>query len=74
LIKGIVVIFIEDRYTHQPDCEHSTGSIPDTALRLDRYFGTGAEFWMNLQSLHDITTAKMELGKKIEIEVLPRSA
>jgi addiction module HigA family antidote len=50
------------------------GVTPDTALRLGRYFGTGAEFWMNLQSLHDLTKTKMELGKKIEIEVLPRSA
>jgi len=26
----------------------------DTALRLGRYFGTGPEFWMNLQALHDL--------------------
>jgi len=26
---------------------------PDTALRLARYFGTTAEFWMNLQSTYD---------------------
>lgn len=50
------------------------GVSPDTALRLGRYFGNSAELWMNLQSLHDLTKAKMELGKKIEIEVLPRSA
>ncbi|MFN8719858.1 MAG: HigA family addiction module antitoxin [Rhodospirillales bacterium] len=29
----------------------------DTALRLGRYFATGPEFWMNLQSLHDIAVA-----------------
>ena len=31
---------------------------PDTALRLARFFGTTAEFWMNLQSLHDLTIAE----------------
>lgn len=29
----------------------------DTALRLGRYFATGPEFWMNLQSNHDIAVA-----------------
>ncbi|AWK86330.1 addiction module antidote protein, HigA family [Azospirillum thermophilum] len=29
----------------------------DTALRLGRYFGTGPEFWMNLQSLYDLAMA-----------------
>jgi addiction module HigA family antidote len=30
---------------------------PDTALRLARVFGTSAEFWMNLQAQHDLSTA-----------------
>jgi addiction module HigA family antidote len=47
---------------------------PDTALRLARYFGTSAEFWLNLQTLHDLTRAKAELGKTIEREVRPRAA
>ncbi len=29
---------------------------PDTALRLARVFGTTAEFWMNLQTQHDLST------------------
>ncbi|MFK8250555.1 HigA family addiction module antitoxin [Ancylobacter terrae] len=29
----------------------------DTALRLGRYFGTGPEFWMNLQTAFDLATA-----------------
>lgn len=29
----------------------------DTALRLGRCFGTGPEFWMNLQALHDLAVA-----------------
>jgi len=44
----------------------------DTALRLGRYFGTGAEFWVNLQARYDIETAKGELGEKIAREVQPR--
>ncbi|MFN3077891.1 MAG: HigA family addiction module antitoxin [Alphaproteobacteria bacterium] len=29
----------------------------DTALRLGRYFGTGPEFWCNLQSMFDLAAA-----------------
>ena len=41
----------------------------DTALRLARYFGTTAEFWMNLQAGHDLTKARAEIGKLIAAEV-----
>ena len=44
----------------------------DTALRLGRYFATGPEFWMNLQSLHDIavaTAASPEIAR-----IAPRAA
>lgn len=47
------------------------GITPDTALRLARYFGTSAEFWMNLQKSHDLSKALMEQGPQIEREVLP---
>ena len=33
----------------------------DTALRLGLYFGTSAEFWMNLQSRHDLKMARRHL-------------
>ncbi len=33
------------------------GMTADTALRLSRYFATTPEFWMNLQSMFDLTTA-----------------
>ena len=42
---------------------------PDTALRLARFFGNSARFWMNLQTRYDITVAEMELGERIEAEV-----
>ena len=44
---------------------------PDTALRLARYFGTTAQFWMNLQTAFDLKQAEAEAGDKIEKEVNP---
>jgi addiction module HigA family antidote len=41
----------------------------DTALRLAKYFGNSPEFWMNLQTMHDLSKTRMEHGKKIEEEV-----
>jgi len=46
----------------------------DTALRLARFFGTSAEFWMNLQTMYDLTKARAESGRKIENDVSPRAA
>jgi addiction module HigA family antidote len=43
----------------------------DTALRLGRFFGNDAEFWMTLQSQYDVALARRVLGKKLEREVLP---
>jgi addiction module HigA family antidote len=42
---------------------------PDTALRLARFFGNSAQFWMNLQTRYDLTVAERELGKRIHAEV-----
>lgn len=42
---------------------------PDTALRLARFFGNSAQFWMNLQTRYDLTVAERELGKRIDAEV-----
>ena len=38
----------------------------DTALRLGRYFGMSADFWMNLQSAYDLDLARQQLGKTIQ--------
>jgi addiction module HigA family antidote len=46
----------------------------DTALRLARYFGTTAEFWLNLQALFDLKKANAEEGARIRQEVRPRAA
>src|SRR5579871_4824926 len=42
----------------------------DTALRLAHFFGTSAEFWLNLQSLYELRVAQKKTGK--EIKGLPR--
>ena len=46
----------------------------DTALRLARFFGTSAEFWMNLQAMYDLSKAQRESGSDIERDVRPRAA
>jgi addiction module HigA family antidote len=41
----------------------------DTALRLARYFGTSAQFWLGLQMDYDLDVTEDLIGKKIEKEV-----
>ena len=43
----------------------------DTALRLAKYFGNSPEFWMNLQTMHDLSKTRVQHGKQIEQEVRP---
>jgi addiction module HigA family antidote len=42
------------------------GITGDTALRLGHFFGTSAEFWLNLQSLYEIRLAQRKSGKLIK--------
>lgn len=52
------------------DIVHGKRAItPDTALRLARFFGNSPEFWLNLQQMHDLSKAKLELGHAIEQDV-----
>jgi len=44
---------------------------PDTALRLAKCFGTSAQFWLNLQTMHDLSKAQQLVGEKVEREVEP---
>jgi addiction module HigA family antidote len=46
----------------------------DTALRLGRFFGTTAQFWLNLQSSYDLSLAEAQLRKQIEQDVRPYAA
>ena len=49
------------------------GISADTALRLARYLGTSAEFWMGLQADYDLRLARQAKLKQIEREVSPQS-
>ncbi len=41
----------------------------DTALRLSRYFGTSAEFWLGLQADYDLDVASDRMAERILREV-----
>ena len=47
---------------------------PDSALRLARYFGTSAEFWLGMQATYDLEKARDSVGAEIEAKVHPRAA
>jgi antitoxin HigA-1 len=38
----------------------------DTALRLAHFYGTSAQFWLNLQSLYDLRRAQEKVGQSIK--------
>lgn len=45
----------------------------ETALRLGRYFGTSAEFWLGMQKDYDLQVARDEFEAEVERQVQPRS-
>jgi addiction module HigA family antidote len=47
------------------------GVTADTALRLARYFGMPAHFWLGLQSTYELSKMQVERGKQINREVKP---
>src|SRR6266705_163047 len=47
------------------------GVTADTSLRLARYFGTSAEFWLNLQTLYALRVAERKARAKIQREITP---
>ena len=49
------------------------GITGDTAVRLARYWGTSAEYWMNLQSGYELRCAKHALEDSLE-QIVPRTA
>ena len=52
------------------------GITADTALRLGRYFGMSARFWLNLQARYDLEVENDRLGQRLlkEVAVLPRAS
>lgn len=55
------------RLTEITKCRRSISA--ETALRLSRFFGTSAAFWVGLQSEHDLEVAERSVGAKIKREV-----
>jgi addiction module HigA family antidote len=49
------------------------GITADTALRLARYLGTSAEFWLGLQLEYELRTTRQTRQREIEKAVRPRS-
>jgi len=47
------------------------GITADTAVRLARYFGTSAEFWMNAQAFYDVRKAMRNLTRDLK-RIVPR--
>jgi antitoxin HigA-1 len=45
------------------------GISPDTALRLGRFFGNSARFWLNLQTSYELAVAERDVGARIKAEV-----
>lgn len=43
----------------------------DTALRLQRYFGVEAQFWLNLQTEYDLRLMKRKIWSDIERRIIP---
>jgi addiction module HigA family antidote len=41
------------------------GVCADTALRLAKYFGTSAQFWLTLQGRHDLDVAEDRMAEQI---------
>ena len=48
--------------------------IAETALRLGQWFGTSADFWLNLQKQYELRLAEQEYGQKISETVSSRVA
>ncbi len=46
----------------------------DTALRLSHFFGTSAQFWLNLQTHFDLETARDEIGADLQASIKPFKA
>lgn len=47
------------------------GITADTVLRLERYFGSEAQGWLNLQSAYDLGVTEKAAGKDIAREIKP---
>lgn len=59
-----------------PDQRHRSRAperAADTALRLERFFGASAEFWMQLQTSFDLSKTRAEKQDEIQRFIAPRT-
>ena len=54
-------------------CLGKRGITSDTALRLGRYFGVAAEFWMNLQQRYDLGVRRDQIAPELKRDIRPHS-
>lgn len=67
-----VALALHVPYSRLSDITKGTrGVTADTALRLERYFGSEAQGWMNLQSAYELHVAETSAGKAIAKEIRP---
>jgi len=54
-------------FADRSDSHHALfARLGDTALRLAHFFGTSAQFWLNLQSLYELRIAEEKVGTTIK--------
>ena len=46
-------------------------AVDNESVAAGRYFGNSAQFWLNMQSLYDLSKAQQLVGAKVEKEVEP---
>jgi len=59
---GIELVTEDEVVQFQGSSRGERAITPDTALRLSRFFGTSAEFWLNLQVMHELEEARRRQG------------
>ena len=45
--------------------------LPEFALRLGRYFGSGARMWLDLQNAYSLELTERKIGSRIQDQVVP---
>ena len=69
MINGKIPLMPSSPFSNQKIVLEKRKITADTALRLAKFFGTSAEFWIGLQSQYDLDIAADKLGERLEKEV-----
>jgi addiction module HigA family antidote len=65
---------VNDRITDILNGRRRRAITADTAVRLGRYFGNSAQFWLDLQSQYEIAMVEKERGPEMARRVRPADA